>query len=257
MRHDLDRNRERHLPGHALDRPQRDGDAEREQCARRGGVLEKLHQPVERDGRLEMHRGRRDAEHRRDDERMRHDALKDLERGRGETLAARIRQRHQERHEAEQQQRVEAEDQRDRHVRGRAERRERQAGPHVADVAVGAGKPCDRGLGHVAPEGPADAEGERERGGRREHCPGDETRIAQFLERCLREDAIEQARKREVDQEEAHPGEPGFGNPELQLAADEAEKDQPEERQGQIEDVEHRLLLLAATGPVNAAKSLV
>ena len=70
--------------------------------------------------------------------------------------------------------------------------------------------------------------------------PGDEARIAQFLERCLREDAIEQARKCEVDQEEAHPGEPGLGDSELQLAADEAEKDQPEERQGQVEDVEHR-----------------
>src|ERR1044072_8256352 len=82
----------------------------------------------------------------------------------------------------------------------------------------------------------------------------DETRIAQLLERCQREDAVEQARQSQVDEEKAHPGEPGFGDAELQLAADEAEKDQPEERQSEVEDIYHAGLIVPAPPP-NAKKA--
>src|ERR1044072_5465949 len=78
--------------------------------------------------------------------------------------------------------------------------------------------------------------------------------MPQLLERCQREDAVEQARQSQVDEEKAHPGEPGFRDAELQLAADEAEKDQPEERQSEVEDVEHAGLIVPDRPP-NAKKA--
>ena len=119
----------------------------------------------------------------------------DLRRGRRDARVARVGKRHQERHEGEQQQRVEAEDQRDRRVGGGPERREREPRSHVADIAVAARQarqwsrpPCCRA------EQPPDREGEREHRGRSPSMVATmKRRVGQLLERRLRHDAVEQA----------------------------------------------------------------
>ena len=68
--------------------------------------------------------------------------------------------RHQERHEGEQEQVVENEDQHHRRRGGGAERREHQRRSHVADVRIGAGDALHHGLGHVAVRVPDPAEKE-------------------------------------------------------------------------------------------------
>ena len=52
------------------------------------------------------------------------------------------------------------------------------------------------------------------------------------------QDAVEQGRQRHVDDEEVHPAQRRVRYL-LDLAADEANEDQPEKRRGEIENVEH------------------
>ena len=90
MDEELDHDDGRHLPGYAVKRPERDRHAEGEQRAGRGGVLQELHQPVERDRRLEPQRRRGNPERGRNDERVQHDLADDVERGRAPALCCRV-----------------------------------------------------------------------------------------------------------------------------------------------------------------------
>ena len=69
--------------------------------------------------------------------------------------------------------------------------------------------------------------------------------------------AVEQRRQRHIDDEEIHPGQRGIGNL-LELAAGEADEDQPEIRQREIENVDHAAAPTAPTfGLLGAAFALL
>jgi hypothetical protein len=71
-----------------------------------------------------------------------------------------------------------------------------------------------------------------------------------LLQRRLRDDAIEQRRQRHVEDEEVHPGEARLRDC-LELPAAKPQEDQAEERQRQIDDLEHAGCLSAAPALVN------
>ena len=186
MQQQLDRREIGNLPRHLLQRPQRHGDAEREQSAGRGGVLQELQKPVERDRRLEVHRSRGDAERAGDDQRMAGDAADHFERDRRHAHRLRPRQRHQKRHQREQDRCCRSRRSARPAPRPRAERGERQPRSHVADIAVSAGKSGNRGLRDIAfAERHADAEREREGAERRQRGRQNEIDARELFERRL------------------------------------------------------------------------
>src|SRR6185312_15872679 len=66
----------------------------------------------------------------------------------------------------------------------------------------------------------------------------DKVDLAELLQRGLREDAVEQRRQRHVNDEVVHPAERGVGDL-LDPAAGETDEDEAEERQSEVEDVDH------------------
>ncbi len=239
VHHELDRDGERHLPRNGLQRAQRDRDAQSEQRGRGRGVLQELHQAIDGDGRLEVHGGRDDAKQGRQDERMQRDPPEHLENVPGEPFLVGARERHERGHQREQEDIVEAEDQRDRGGGVRSERRQSEPRPHIADIAIAAGEPCHGRARNVttAYEHPQ-RKRQHERGERRQRGADDEARVGELIKGRLRDDAVEQRRQRHVDDEEIHPGEPAIGD-RLEFSARQSEEDQTEERQRQIDDVEH------------------
>ena len=77
-----------------------------------------------------------------------------------------------------------------------------------------------------------------------------EGHIVEFIERGFRQDPVEQARQRHVDQEEIEPGEARIRDA-LELSAQKPEKNQPEIGKRKIEDVDHRACLAAPAAWVN------
>jgi hypothetical protein len=121
-----------------------------------------------------------------------------------------------------------------------AEHGQRQAGTHISDIAVGAGKPRQRRLAdRQAPDQPTRHHGENEGAHGAKRGRNQERRIIELLERGLRHDPEQQSGQRNVQQKELHPGEARFRKP-FGLAAGEANEDQSEIRQSEIENVDHR-----------------
>ena len=170
--------------------------------------MQELQEAVERDRRLKPDRRGKDPERCRDHERVQHDTLDHLHHDRADAALLRSGDRYQRRHQGEQQQRIEAENQRDGHGRFRPKRGQRETWAHVADIAVAAGEPGDRGFRHIAlAQRQPDGEG-NEKGAERRQCGGgDEIGACQLLQRRLRQDAVKQRRQRHVEDEEIHPGE--------------------------------------------------
>jgi hypothetical protein len=98
MNEELDRNHAGHLPGHAIERPQRDRHAEHEQCGRSRGVLQEDHRAVERDRQLDMQRRNDRTEANRHDQRVEQDVFHDHAEGMHDRGMIAIGQLDQERH---------------------------------------------------------------------------------------------------------------------------------------------------------------
>ena len=121
---ELDRDERRHLAGHAQDRPQRHGDAEEEERAGRRRLRQPGHDLVDRGRRLEPQIGGSDPDHGGDIEGVGRDLPGDVAGGRGERALLGAGDRHQERHEREQEQVVEDENQHDGRAGAGSERRQ-------------------------------------------------------------------------------------------------------------------------------------
>jgi hypothetical protein len=161
-----------------------------------------------------------------------------------------VGQRDQQRHDRKQKDAVAAEDQRGRRGGPGTEHGQRQAGAHIADIAVAAGKARQRRLAErQPPDQPARNHGEGKGTDRAEGGGDQEWRVVEFLKRRLRGDAEQQRRQRDIEQEEVHPGQTLLRKA-LGLAAGVADEDQAEIRQREIENGDHgETSLFIVVGP--------
>jgi hypothetical protein len=141
---------------------------------------------------------------------------------------------------------LETDDQRHRHRCRLTESQQRQARPHIADIAVGAGKRLDGAIGErIATQKEADQEENEEDQVGRADLAEDEVGPGQLLDRGAGDELEEQRRQSRVDDERIHPAERFgrlFRHPRGQIT----DEDQPEEGQQQCNDIGHRF---PARGP--------
>ena len=95
------------------------------------------------------------------------------------------------------------------------ERREDQRRSHIADVGIGAGDALHHRLGHVAVR--VTSIRPRRRAQKAQNVAvvvaAMNGQFASSVQRLVGDQPVEQAGQRDVDQEELHPGEPGFRQP--------------------------------------------
>lgn len=119
---------------------------------------------------------------------------------------------HEQRRQRKRDQRIEAEDQRDRGGGLRTERGDRQAWPHIADIAVRTRQSDNGRLPHpAARDGQPDQKGQRESGESAERRRQGELEPAPLLQQGRGENPVKQRREREIDDKNVHPGEARVG----------------------------------------------
>ena len=153
-----------------------------------------------------------------------------------------IGQRHHQGCQDEVQRVVEAEDERHGNHGSLAERQQRKARPHIADIAVGRRKPHDRRL--VDPAACADQrddEHQREHRISRKRGRDDEPPLGELFDRRLGQQVEENsAGSADIDDEAVHPAE-RLDRLARDAGGDEPQRDQPEERQNQADNACHAL----------------
>ncbi len=227
MRHQLHRHDVTEGGRHPAERPARERHPHREERTGGCGLGQIVEQPRPGLRRADLKDSREHPQGGRDDEGMRHD-LAHHTHGKAQHRAAAPRGCHQRRRQHEMHHVFEAEDDRHGNCRRLAECQECERRSHVADIAIGAGKPLHRGLVEPSARGeePEDEGRNQDREGHpdigRDEAPG-----GQLLHRRLGDQIEEEGRQRDVDHEGGEPAE-FLGRPTGQQGGADADQDQPE-----------------------------